>query len=192
MKKMTSLLLSLAFTGSVVADMSVVTVDMNRLLLETTQGQELQKEVQAEAQKVQENQQKAVQELTAQRDALQKQAKALSASALQQKQMDLAMHERRLDRDLRGQTEDLQLFAKQKENELRAEMNQAVSEIAEAKEWGAVFDRSASGFMAGAKNAQVDEELILEINERAKKEVLVASATDDKSMNEATDDVHVG
>lgn len=191
MKKVSSLLLSLAFMGSAAADMGVVTLDMNRFLLDTTPGQEVQKEIQAEAQKVQNNQQKAVQELTAQRESLQKQAKALSATALQQKQMDLAMTERRLERDLRGQSEDLQLLAKQKENELRAELGGIVSEIAEEKGWGAVFDRSAPGFMAGAKNAQVDEEVIEAINKRAKKDVLVAAA-ENAAPTEAADDILVG
>jgi Skp family chaperone for outer membrane proteins len=188
MKKISSLLLALAVMGTATADMGLVTVDMNRLLLESAPGQALQKEIQAEAQKVQTQQQEAMQELNTKREALQKQAKALSSSALQQKQVDLAMTERRLQRELTGASEDLQLLAKQKESELRAELSDTVGEIAEEQSWGAVFDRSAPGFMAGAKSAQVDEQLISLINERSEKEVVVAAA----DQSEAADDVIIG
>lgn len=160
---MKKLALLLAVASSVSAR-GVVTVDMNRLLMETEQGRAVQKEISQRAQEVQDRQQHAVQEAQSMRDSLAKQAKALSPAALQQKQLDLAMNERRLERELRGQTEDLQLLAKQKEAEVRSVLTDIVSDMVEAREWDALLDRSAPGFMACRRNTEVDEDVIAHAN----------------------------
>lgn len=176
MKKIALLVLSGLMATSVSARMSLVTIDTNRLLRESKQGQALQKEISEKAKGLQERQQKLVADLQDREKHFQKMSAALTPAAQQAELMDLQFAQRQAQRELEGMQEDVRLLAQNKESALRKELNGMAQDVAKTEEWGAVLDASQPFVLASAGELDVTNTVLKHADEVYAQEHKVAQA----------------
>jgi len=166
MKKLILLSAAVMMLGTVFAakqeKFSLVTIDSNRLLAESKRGHALQRKIEQQAQELQEYQQKLVADLRKQGEELQKKAKVLSQEAQQKHLIELRIAERKMQRELEGRREDLQMAAQQEQEAVRRELVTVATGLLEKNEWGALIDVSAPAVLASAQNIDVTEKVLAE------------------------------
>lgn len=182
-KKIVALLCAaqLASSATVVAKLEQVVIDSAVLLQESKRGQELRKQLEAEAGVLREEQQKLVAELQQKEQKFKKDSRAFNKETQERELAKLRKEAAKIEGTLREMTGDFETKAREEQERLHLANLDVASAMVQEKNWGVMFERRA--LIGANKELDVTQEVLARLDEKydqelAEKSVLVAQATE--------------
>ena len=155
MKKMLMLAAALiATSGNFVqaADAKkLVSIDSISIMQKSVEGKEITGKIQKDIDAFQEEVKLTQKELSDLQESLMKQAKVLSAEAMQEKSAELNNKRKKLEREFTEKEEALRADIQKKQMALRERQQSVISEVFKKEEWALLIDKNTPGVLCVAE-----------------------------------------
>lgn len=167
--------------GALVAKLEQVVIDSTVLLQESKRGQELRKQLEAEASVLREEQQKLVAELQQKEQKFKKESRAFNKDMQERELAKLRKEASKIEGTLREMTSEFEAKAREEQERLHMANLDIAGAMVEEKNWGVMFERRA--LIGANKKLDVTQEVLARLDEKyeqeiAQKSVLVAQASE--------------
>jgi Skp family chaperone for outer membrane proteins len=162
----TSLLLA-SLSTTALADKGVLVVDMQRVISESVVGKGAKATLEAEAKKRQSSLATRKEALDKVKDALEKQEKLLSATALEEKRGDFAKKAREFERAVADQREELGRKNSSEIQKILDSSKKVVTEIAKQKQAKIVIEKDSRSVLFVDSAIDITSEVIKELDAKA-------------------------
>ncbi|MFC1894455.1 OmpH family outer membrane protein [Candidatus Dependentiae bacterium] len=147
----------------------LVSIDSILLMQKSKEGKILAEKLQKDVDAFQNFAKNAQKEIVDYQQTVQKQAKALSKSALIEKGENLEKMRKTAERNLTDKETDLKRKIQREQAVLRNNQMTVVSEIFEEKKWGMLIDKNTPGVLFVANSIDKTDEVLKVVDEKYKK-----------------------
>lgn len=159
MKKMLMLATALVATSSnfvqAMDAKKLVSIDSISIMQKSVEGKEITGKIQKDIDAFQEEVKLTQKELSDLQESLMKQAKVLSAEAMQEKSAELNKKRKTLEREFSEKEEVLRADIQKKQMALRERQQSVITEVFKKENWGLLIDKNTPGVLC--VNEAIDE-----------------------------------
>jgi len=147
-------------SGNAFANATLVSIDSLAIMQKSKEGSKVAAKITKEIETFQNEVKVAQQELVDAQSAVEKQAKVLSADALQAKNEELVQKKKDIERKLGDKEEALRLSIQKQQVALREKQMSVVQQLSESKKWDVVIDKNTPGVLCVSNAVDKTKEVL--------------------------------